>query len=142
MRITVDNNVLISSLIRRPLSPSGKIYSLFENKAFDLAISFQLFRELLFVLDRPKFDRLIDAAEKKAVLEFIKVHAIFIESQTSFDICRDPKDNKLLECAVDSQSQYLVTGDRDLLVLETIHKIPIITPREFLTTLSERFKLN
>ena len=47
-------------------------------------------------------------------------------------ICRDPDDDKFLNCAVNAGARYLVSGDDDLLVLKEIYGIPILKPREFL----------
>ena len=48
------------------------------------------------------------------------------------DICRDAKDDKFLEVAVNGKADYLITGDRDLLVLHLFRDIQIITPAAFL----------
>ena len=47
------------------------------------------------------------------------------------DICRDPDDNKFLNCAKDSGSIYIVSGDKDLLVIQTFEGIRIVTANEF-----------
>ena len=44
----------------------------------------------------------------------------------------DPNDNKFLELAVDGNAEYIVTGDKDLLVLSSFKNILIITPARFL----------
>jgi uncharacterized protein len=54
------------------------------------------------------------------------------------EVCRDPKDDKLLEIAVEGKADALVTGDDDLLVLHPFRGIPIIGPAEFLRRLDER----
>jgi predicted nucleic acid-binding protein len=46
--------------------------------------------------------------------------------------CRDPKDNKFLELAVDAQVDYLVSGDKDLLVLDPFRGIPVLSAQDFL----------
>ncbi|MDD7326450.1 MAG: putative toxin-antitoxin system toxin component, PIN family [Lachnospiraceae bacterium] len=46
-------------------------------------------------------------------------------------MCRDPDDNKFLECAVDAKAIYIVSGDKDLLTLEKYDNVEIITAREF-----------
>ena len=51
-----------------------------------------------------------------------------IDTQTKIDICRDPDDNKFLECAVDAKAIYIVSGDKDLLTLEK-YNIKIWTKR-------------
>jgi len=47
-------------------------------------------------------------------------------------VCRDPKDDMVLECAVNAKADVIVTGDRDLLVLEVYREIRIITGRQYL----------
>ena len=42
--------------------------------------------------------------------------------------CRDPTDDKFLELAVNGRADLIVSGDADLLVLDTFRGIPIITP--------------
>ena len=54
-----------------------------------------------------------------------------IEPVTHIEICRDPDDNKFLECAKDSQALYIVSGDKDLLVIEKYENIQIITAKDF-----------
>jgi len=55
------------------------------------------------------------------------VHTHSIQTQ-----CRDAKDNFLLELAVDGKADYLVTGDNDLLILQTVQKTKIIRMNDFL----------
>ena len=55
----------------------------------------------------------------------------FVEPETEIDICRDPDDNKFLGCAVDGKALYIVSGDKDLLVLERCEGVEIITAKEF-----------
>jgi len=47
------------------------------------------------------------------------------------DACRDEDDVKVLGLAIASSADYIVTGDKDLLVLEHYQKIPILSPRAF-----------
>ena len=54
-----------------------------------------------------------------------------IEKNVTVNVCRDPKDNMFLECAIAANAYYLVSGDSDLLVLEKIKEIPIITVNQF-----------
>ncbi|WP_079680589.1 putative toxin-antitoxin system toxin component, PIN family [Planktothrix sp. PCC 11201] len=50
----------------------------------------------------------------------------------SIEECRDPKDNKYLELAVSGNADYIITGDKDLLVLNPFRAISIITVDQFL----------
>jgi putative PIN family toxin of toxin-antitoxin system len=45
---------------------------------------------------------------------------------------RDPKDDKILACAVAVQADYIISRDLDLLELETYQEIQIITPENFI----------
>ncbi len=47
-------------------------------------------------------------------------------------VCRDPDDDKFIECAVSAKASYIVSGDKDLLVLERHGEIRIVTAAEFL----------
>lgn len=47
-------------------------------------------------------------------------------------VARDPDDNMVLECAVEGKAQYIVTGDKDLLVLKTFRDIQIVRASDFL----------
>ena len=54
-----------------------------------------------------------------------------IEPVTRVEIYRDPDDNKFLECAKDSHALYIVSGDKDLLVIEQFGNIQIVTAKDF-----------
>lgn len=45
--------------------------------------------------------------------------------------CRDPDDDKFLELAVNGKADVIVSGDADLLALDTFRDIPIITAAAF-----------
>jgi putative PIN family toxin of toxin-antitoxin system len=54
-----------------------------------------------------------------------------IESVTHVSICRDPDDDKFIGCAKDANALYIVSGDKDLLVLKQFENIQIVTAKEF-----------
>ena len=47
-------------------------------------------------------------------------------------LCRDPKDNQFLELCLAASADYLVTGDKDLLVLKKFQQTQIFSPKQFL----------
>lgn len=59
-----------------------------------------------------------------------------VKIEENIRICRDPKDDKFLEVAVNGTATYIISGDNDLLVLHPFRAIPIVTPRTFLDTIS------
>ena len=54
-----------------------------------------------------------------------------IESKTVVGISRDPDDDKFIECAIDAEALYIVSGDNDLLDIGQYEGIQIITAKEF-----------
>ena len=54
-----------------------------------------------------------------------------VEPKDSIAVCRDPDDDKFLECAVAAKALYIVSGDKDLLLLERYKDIEIITAKNF-----------
>lgn len=49
-------------------------------------------------------------------------------------ICRDPKDDHVLECAIKTKASFIITGDKDLLTLEAVEGIRIVTARQYVET--------
>ena len=60
---------------------------------------------------------------------------LFVNITSEVLFCRDPKDNYLLALAKDSDANFLVTGDQDLLVIAKFENTEIVTYQEFLLKL-------
>ena len=60
-------------------------------------------------------------------MQIIDRFGILVKVKTQINHCRDQKDNFLLSLAIDSDADYLVTGDNDLLELEEIKGTKILT---------------
>ena len=54
-----------------------------------------------------------------------------INPTTEVNVCRDPDDDKFIECAVDAEAVYIVSGDKDLLDLDRFDGVEIVTATEF-----------
>ena len=88
--------------------------------------------ELSDVLGQKKFNRFVTSDERDEFLAGFVDQAILVEVIESVQACRDPKDDKVLELAVNGQAAYIVTGDKDLLVLHPFRGVEIMTAEEFL----------
>jgi len=128
-RIVVDTNAVVSGLLF-PRSELNR--ALQKAQAGTMLASEATKREVVEVLLRSKFDRYVDleirrqlAAEYIRACETVHVHS-------SIQACRDPKDNKFLELAIDGRADLILTGDQDLLALHPFRGIPILTSAEFL----------
>ena len=129
LRGVFDNNVLVSAALLTGV-PRKAFDKLLDNAI--VLVSVPVLLELADVLNRPKFNKYVTHDERmRFMMSFLKV-AEMIEVRETIKVCRDPKDDKLLELAVSGNADFLVTGDKDLLVLNPFRGVEIITPREFL----------
>ena len=130
--IVIDTNILISAA----LSPDGTARKALEKvyKEFIIAQSNETYQELSTRIYKRKFDKYISDEERQYFLNIVNKYSQLIEIKSQINICRDPEDNKFLELAKDSKSEFLLTGDQDLLSLKTLaeYQNQIITPRDFL----------
>ena len=88
--------------------------------------------ELADVLARPKFDPYMTVEERRQFLRLFDRVAERIPITHIVRACRDPKDDKVLELAVNGAAQLIITGDGDL-ALHPFHGIDIITPAGYIT---------
>ena len=127
MKIVVDTNVIISGVFfggapQRILNAivSSKITACATTEIVDeyLEIVDEMITRKQGHIDRNILSPLIQALE-------------MIEPKTRVELSRDPDDDKFLGCAKDAKALYIVSGDKDLLVLERFENIEIITAREY-----------
>jgi uncharacterized protein len=128
MRLILDTNLWISFLIS---SKFEKLDELLINQKSKLLFSQKHLEEFVAVAKRPKLRKYISKDELVDLLETIHEVAEFVNVTSKVSKCRDPKDNFLLSLAVDGKADYLLTGDKDLLVLNKIGKTEIRTISEF-----------
>lgn len=128
-RLVLDTNTLISSYIAR-----GNERALLEkiaDKQHELFITREILAEFIEVLARPKF-KLSGESQKQAVTSLMEVCTV-VEPRDAVKIVKeDPDDDKILECALACQADYIVSGDHHLLDLKQFSGIPIIRTYEML----------
>jgi putative PIN family toxin of toxin-antitoxin system len=129
-RYVVDNNVLVSRLLAAYSVP-GKAASYAADKGI-LLVSDTTVDELVDVLARPKFDSYVTLEERKGFIERLLRIAERVTILRQVQACRDPRDDKFLEVAINGEADTVVTGDRDLLILHPFMGIPILSPADFL----------
>lgn len=130
-RFVVDTNTLVSRLLLPGSVPAEAVQKAVEMG--DLLFSLSTLAELNTVLRRPKFDRYLEPAERDQFLRLLARLAIVVEVTHRVQTCRDPKDDKFLEVALNGRAHAIITGDADLLALHPFRNIPILSPRQFLT---------
>jgi uncharacterized protein len=130
-RIILDTNLWISFLIT---SKYDHLDSLLFDKKCQLLFSQELLHEFVTVSRRPKLRKYFKAEALSELLEIIEEYAEFVEVKSQVALCRDQKDNFLLSLGKDGAADYLITGDKDLLVLEEMGTMQICTITDFFKT--------
>lgn len=133
MKVVLDVNVWVSALLWGGLPI--KILSLSQQNKLTIFISESLLRELEMTLKRDKFKKQLEK-RKYTVKDFMLITEELTTKCSTISLkvpqLRDSKDNHILATAVSANADALITGDRDLLVLETFSGIVIINPGDFL----------
>ncbi len=128
MRVVIDTGVFISAAIKAQTVPNIAVYRAAQRGVLLKSRSTEA--ELIEVIDRPYLARLIAPAARARVLELMAL-AELVPIVESIAACRDPKDDKFLELAVNGQADVIVSGDADLLVLNPFRGILIVPPATF-----------
>ena len=129
MKVTADTNFLISAtqwdysvahkLLKKLILSDAKIFT-----------TQDILDETVEVLER---DFEYSKNEAKNIIGKILLFAKLIEPKQKVDIIKnDPDDNKVIECAIESSSDYIVTYDKHLLKLKEYKGIKIIKPEKIL----------
>jgi putative PIN family toxin of toxin-antitoxin system len=130
MRVVADTNILISALLFGGLP--GKFLDLALRRRFTLVTSKALLDELDEKL-RGKFA--VSESDALAIRAKLEGHANLVEPDFELNaVPDDPDDNRVLECAVAGQADWIVSGDRHLLGLVRHAGIEIVTVRQFVET--------
>lgn len=134
MKAVADTNVLVSGLLWS--GPSASLLDRGAARLIGLVTSDEILTELEEVLSRPHLVerlRLRGQTVAGVMLRYRAIAQIVEPAQVELPAAlRDPKDLHVLRCAVGAKVDAIVTGDKDLLVLEEFANIPIVTPRQFL----------
>ena len=136
MRAVLDTGVLVSALIRRDSLP-GQVLLALRNKRFTALYSVDILEEIVEVLSRQMFREKyhIEPQDIVALVNLIRLWGELVIPSKRVKACRDPKDDKFLEAAVEGEADWLVTGDADLLDIKSFNRVEMINPRAFLERL-------
>lgn len=129
MKLVIDTNIWISFLFGKSFKELNEIINNPKNTIFTSAE--QIF-EINDVVNRPKFEKLISKQSKKNLIYYFNFKFKLVKLENIIQVCRDPKDDYLLETAMKSNSDYIITGDNDLLSLQKFQSIQIINFNDFL----------
>ncbi len=133
-RLVFDTNTVVSATLSDDSVP-GRALTI-ALRLGTVLMSRALNDELDNVLRRPRFDRYVAPGRREEFLRSLMLGVEPVEITVPVRACRDPKDDNILELAVNGEADYIVTGDDDLLVMNPFRGIEIIRPVEFLAIAS------
>ena len=125
-KVVIDTNVFISGILYG--GNAEAILTLVRDRIVSLVISpetsVELFRKL------HQFSVEDEIVEDLDIL--LDTHTIKVIPNRKIQSSRDPKDNMFLDVAIAGHADYLISGDKDLLVLKKIESTAIVSPKNFL----------
>ncbi len=134
MRVVLDTNILVSATMWND-SFCNKLIKTITEKEIEIFTSYEILEEYKEVLRRDfKYE---EEDVHKIILELL-LYMQVIEPITKIKaVFEDPDDDKVIECALESNSEYVLSYDKHLLNLKEFRGIKIITPEKFLDNLNK-----
>ncbi len=131
-QVVIDTNVWISGLVFG--GTPEKIVRLFIEGQIIVVVSEELLTELRRKITQ-KFSLFVP---QLALFEAsIREEALLVKlGATPIAVSRDADDDKFIETAMVGRAEYIISGDKDLLTLESYEEIKILKPAEFLEHIS------
>jgi putative PIN family toxin of toxin-antitoxin system len=131
---TLDTNVIVSGILFQ--GPPRRCLEAAIAGRYRPAASHPILTETESVLQRRKFG-LTDAFVAITMRELESLCDLHFPKVLHNVVIRDPKDNMIVDCAVEATANYIVSGDKDLLSLGTAVGIPIVSPAVFIDALAD-----
>jgi len=129
MKIVLDTNIFFSSFYWA--GNPRKVFDRVTNGLDELFITNEILDEIMSVMNKKKYYK-VNINDINEYIKIIESYSIKLSSNDVPEISRDLDDNKILQCAVDGNCDFIVTGDDDLLVLKEYKNIKIVKPKDYL----------
>jgi uncharacterized protein len=144
IRIFIDTNIWISAFIN-PSGPPAAVIAAFNTDKIIAIISQQFLNELAGVLTRNRIRQRLRVSGEDAdeILARVREKAVRVNPTGAIQLCRDKKDDVMLETAILGRAHYIVSRDddikRDLNLIAYLHEhnIEVVTVAQFLKLLDE-----
>jgi putative PIN family toxin of toxin-antitoxin system len=129
-RLVVDTNVFASAIIFPGSVPRQVVDHSLDHGV--VIFSEATMTELAEVLSRSKFNSFVSRADRELFLAQVESVAEFVPIIQLVRACRDPKDDKFLEVALNGRADVIITGDADLLGMHPWRGIAVLSPAKYL----------
>lgn len=129
VKAVYDTNVIVSALLT-PRRIPWLTLQLFLSGRVNLFVSQFLLEEYRRVLRRPRYQAIPEAQQ---TLEALERRPTLVIPSFILNVTLDPDDNRVVECAVEAEAHYIVTGNKRHFPFSTYQGIKIVNPREFVS---------
>ena len=137
IRVVLDTNVFVSAILT-PEGPPAKILEIALTGEMRLVISPVILREMGQVFQYPQIQKLLKERGitfkeiEEVLLKILKVATLTPGQLMLEGFSRDPADDMVISCAVEGGANFIISGDQDLIDLESFQEIRILAPAAFL----------
>lgn len=134
-KAVIDTNIIISGIIW-PSSYPAAVLKLFRQNKIVVVLSKELFTEIQDNLTAIGIKYNFNQRLIIEWLELLKKYAFWTaDLPIDITVCRDPDDNMVLATAIAGKTDYIITGDKDLLALKKYKQIRILSAKNFVKAL-------
>jgi len=130
IKIIFDVNIWVSAFISPNMEK--QVQAIILQDEVEVIVCSELLEELKQTLQRSNFKKYLSAEKMLLGIELVEQSSTFISLKSVVELCRDHKDDYLLALDKDAQADFLLTGDKDLLVLNPFEQTQIIKLAEYL----------
>jgi len=131
-KVVLDTNVIVSALLSKDGAPARILLAVGERKILNY-ISEEILYEVKEVLSRQKITERTTDSGREGFVDMLDAISVHISPKRRLNVLtEDPADNKILECAVEADADYIITGDQHLLRLGRYKNVKIVNPSEFI----------
>ena len=122
-KVIVDSNIWISFLMGKNLKG---LQEYIDSQTIIIVTCNEQIQELTEVFKKSKIKKYFTLQQIREFFELLEESSVNVVLKTKTELCRDLKDNYLLSLAIDSDADFLITGDNDLLILTSVENTKII----------------
>src|SRR3989344_4299723 len=119
IRIVLDTNTIVSGLLWK--GNESLLLDKIENQEVLMYITFEIIDELRKTLNYPRMDKYLKKSKTsidELMNKVLSFSHIILENAKKVVISRDSEDNKIIECALSANADFIISGDNDLLILK------------------------
>lgn len=136
MKVVFDTGVIVAGIYWR--SEPRRCLAALARRRFQLFVTKPILDEYQRVALELKSEENLTVDPEPALAWIQRKARLVNPVRLTRPACRDPEDEKFLECALAAQAKYLVSRDADLLVLEKPFGVHVVTPRSFFSLLAQQ----